>query len=309
MARYQQLNPLDQMFYAGNELRKRMGLTGINVQLILELRGPLDLDGFKSALTCLHRLYPATGARLECTPITGQPRWRLDGETRMSSAVRLHTLNPTTREQMHAQIQELLRTPLDTRSGPLVQFHQFRGLPAGDILAMRWPHALMDARGGMIVLEQIQQLYEEKPSPHTLQSLGDEDRDDVGKLIAQIETKERVKALGGKTLGSLPKDWQDIHLGSGPPVNDPQGLHYTVRHLDLEQAQQVRDTSMRVCGFARMGDFVRACAIQALHRTTEPSPARQRRLFDDATGGQSQTPPTADRSAATFSAPYRSTSR
>ena len=267
MARYQQLNPLDYMFFVGNEVRKRLGLPGVNIQLLLELGAPLDLAGFQRALAGLHRLYPATAARLERAAVSGRPRWRLDVEPDLRRAVHVRRLSPGTPEELHLQSERLLRGRLDAEQGPALQFHLFRGLAQGDVLVMRWPHALMDARGGMILLEELQRLYEEKPDPGSLTSVGDELRDDVAELIAELSPLERMRTLLGGALGKLPADWEDARLGRGPVVNDGRGLHYLVRRLGVEQVQQVRDASMRMCGFARMGDYVRACAIQALHHT------------------------------------------
>jgi hypothetical protein len=267
LPRYQQLNPLDHMFFVGNEVRRRLGLPGINVLILLELGGTLDLEGFQRALEGVYRLYPATGGRLERSFLSGRPRWRLDAEPDLRRAVRVQHLQQPTPQDLHRETEQLLRSPLDVARGPLLQFHLWRGLATGDVLAMRWPHALMDARGGMIVLEEIQRLHEEQPDPAALHSAGDELRDDVGELLADLSAWARLRALFSGAEGALPPEWVDARLAAGPVVNDGRGLHYLVRHLDAEQARQVRDTSMRVCGFARLGDFVRASAIRALHRT------------------------------------------
>ncbi len=123
------------------------------------------------------------------------------------------------------------------------------------------------------MLEELQRLYEEKPDIQSLRSVGDELRDDVGELIADLSALERMRALWGGAQGALPADWEDARLGSGPIETNADGLHYLLRRLTAEQAQRIRDASMRVCGFARLGDFVRACAIRALHRTiSKPLP-------------------------------------
>jgi hypothetical protein len=267
LARYQQLNPLDYMFFVGNEVRRRLGLPGVDIQLLLEMKGSLDLEGFKRALRGLYRIYPATGGRLERSAVSGQPRWRLDVEPEWRRAVRVERLSPGTPGQLHVQSERLLRSGLDLERGPLLQFHLFRGMGSGDVLAMRWPHALMDARGGMIVLEELQRLYEEKPALESLKSVGDELRDDVGELIAGLSPVKRTRALFEGARGGTPPGCKDVRLAVGPAVNDARGLHYLLRRLSVEQTQRVQDASLRVCGFARMGDYVRACALRALHRT------------------------------------------
>jgi hypothetical protein len=272
VARYQQLNPLDYMFFVGDEVRTRLGAPGTSIQVLLELKGPLDLAGFKQALEGLYRLYPATGGRLDRSTVSGRPRWRLDAEPDQRRALRVRMLRPGTAEELHLQRNRLLRGRLNFEQGPLLRFYLLRGLPAGDVLVMRWPHALMDARGGMILLEELQRLYEEQPDPRSLSSVGDELRDDVGELIADLSLPQRLRALCGGAQGELPANWEDARLASGPVGTNPAGLHYLLRQLSTEQVQRIRDASMRVCGFARMGDFVRACAIRALHRTIAQPP-------------------------------------
>jgi hypothetical protein len=268
---YQNLNPLDYMFYVGDTLRRRVGMPGVNIQFLLELGGTLDVEGFNRAVRALHRLYPAAAATLERSNILGRPRWRLHGR-RLEPADWLDTrrIEPATAEESHRCCERLLHAPLDSRRRPPVQFTLLRGLPAGDVLAMRWPHFLMDARGGAVLLEELQRLYEKQPDPDALTSAGDEDRDDVGELLAGLAPGARRRAIFFGARDAHAGVGETLRLGAGPIEYDIRGLHYLVRPLDVEQAQRIRDASMRVCGFARLGDFLRACAIQALHRTLRP---------------------------------------
>ncbi len=110
MARYQQLNPLDHMFFVGNELRKRLGLPGVNIQVLLELKGALDLEGFRQALRGLYRLYPAAGGRLERSAVSGRPRWRLNAEPDLRRAVRVRNLRAGTADELQLQSERLLRS-------------------------------------------------------------------------------------------------------------------------------------------------------------------------------------------------------
>jgi len=270
LRRYQILNPLDSMFYMGDVLRRGYGLPGVNILVILELDGRLDIEGFRQALRAVHRLYPATNARLERSTVTGRPRWRLGDRPDAAVALESQQLARPTQEELHSQIERLLRRPLDAVNASPLQFVLFRGLPAGDVLAMRWPHFLMDARGGMIILEEIQRLYEEKPEPAALESVGDEQRDDMEKLLKDMGPGRRLRAIFKGNRSDQPRDWEELHLGSGPVKYDIGGLHFALRKLDRDQTRVMRDISMRICGFARVGDFVRASAIGALQKTLRP---------------------------------------
>jgi hypothetical protein len=123
------------------------------------------------------------------------------------------------------------------------------------------------------VIEELERLYQEKPDLRSLNSAGDELRDDVTRLISGFSALERARLVFGQARGDQPPNWRDAQLAQGPVVNDGRGLHYTVRCLSPEQTTALRDNALRVCGFARLGDFVRACAIQALDRVVpRPQP-------------------------------------
>ena len=271
LARYQSLNPLDNMFYMGDVLRRQFGLPGVNILFLLELGGRLDTLGFRQALRALHRQYPVTNARLERSVVRGRPRWRLPaGQSDGHVALKVRELDDPTREGLRRQVEHLLRRPLDSvREAPL-QFVLLRGLPAGDVLAMRWPHFLMDARGGAIVLEAIQGFYEAKPDLAAVEGMGDEDRDDIEGLLKNMTSIRRLRAIISGNRCALPEGWKELQLGTGPIEYDPGGLHYTMRTLDRAQTRRLRDISMRVCGFARVGDYVRASAIAAMQKIINP---------------------------------------
>ena len=272
MAGYQNLNPLDYMFYVGDVLRRRVGMPGVNILLLLELGGRLDVEGFNQAVRGMHRLYPATTASLHRSKIIGKPRWLLGRRCDDPAQwLEIRAAESTQGESLHQHAEDLLHTPLDCTSKPPVQFVLLRGHSGTDALAMRWPHFFMDARGGMILLEELQRLYEEQVDPETLESLGDENREDVEEMLRSMKRPARMRAVIGGSGAAQPSDGRMLRLGEGQLDYDVRNLHYVLRTLDAEQAQGVKDAALRVCGFARMGDFVRACGIQALHRTIRPA--------------------------------------
>lgn len=274
---YQNVNPLDYLFYVGDTLRRRVGLPGVNILMLLDLGGRIDVAGFNQAIRAIHKVYPATAAALERSALRGYPRWRL-GRARSSSDAWLETrtVDPPTEEELQRRSLELLHSPLDCVRRPPVQFVLLRGMCGGDVLAMRWPHFFMDARGGVILLEEIQRLYEEKREDRELASAGDELRDDVGEMLKSLSSRVRRAAVFLGAGESRASQGEALRLNDGPIRYDVRGLQYLVRTLDAEQTRRIRDAALRVCGFARMGDFVRACAIQALHRTLRPARKRGR---------------------------------
>ncbi len=261
------------MFLASDEAARRLGLPSVHIHIHLELGGQLDVPAFKRALTALYHVYPTAAARCEISPLTGRPRWRLDGDPPdLERVVRIHRVEPATEAQLHRQIEDLLTAPIDLVNHPAVRFHVFRGLPRGDVLAMRFAHALMDARGGSLLLEELDSLYEQHPDPATLTSAGDERRCDYADLLAGTSLWRRVNiALRWLRRSGRQAD-RVAQLAQVSLAPSRFGrIRLDVRRLSPEQTRQVQDNALRVCGFGRFGDFLRACAIQALHRVT-PQP-------------------------------------
>ncbi len=273
MARYAEPNPQDRIFFAYDRALKRLGLPGILIQVHLRMRGPVDVEGLRRILPAVWRQYPATAARLQQDPVNGNPRWRLDvPQPDPQCVVRVHRLTPATEQEFHRRTEDLLRQPLNLAHQPPVQFHIFRGLPAGDVVTVRWPHAFMDVRGSTLLLEDIDTLYRDPPDMAALTSLGDEQRHDFDALIAVGGLREQWRLMMGNRRPRDPHPPRDLFLPT-EPIRLPLGrIRHTVRLLTPEQTQQTQEAALRVCGFARFGDFVRATALRALHRVMGDRP-------------------------------------
>ncbi len=279
MARYQYPNPLDLLFFAGEHATKRAGLPGVHVHLHLELRGRVDVEGLRRALLALYRVYPAAGARRELDIRTGRPRWRLDGPPPdMRRVVRLHALTPPTDDQLQHDVEALFAASLDTVRLPPVQFHVFRGLPAGDVVVVRWPHALTDGRGAFLLLEELVRLYDETPDPATLTSAGDERRDDFARMLADYPLWRRVRMMLELHHPPQAHRGEVLHLAQTPAATDPGPMHYLRRHLTPEQTAQVGENMRRIAGASPSGDYLRACGLHALHAVM-PKPVPPHALY------------------------------
>lgn len=264
---YQRPNPLDFYFFAADQAMRRIGLPGTSIHLCLELKGRVDVDGLRRALSAIYRLYPAAGARLERSAITGNPRWRLDAAPPdPAGAVTLIELPGANDAAVHDRIEALLNEPIDAERLPPLRFVIIRGQPEGDRLIARWTHALMDGRGGVTLVEELDRLYRESPDPDTCVSVGDELRDDFGDLIRKAPLVLAPGDFLDGSCGLRPAQWRTARLTDGLTLNRLGSARFMLRRLTPEQTRRAKEVSLRVCGIARFGDFTRACAIRALDR-------------------------------------------
>jgi len=268
VARYQQPNPYDLLFFAADVAQRRLGLPGTTAHIHLELDGHVDLDRLRGAFDALRRRYPVLCARCETSAWTGRPRWRLDRRPRLAD-VHVHTL---TNHECAQVTDGLLNRPIDGRRQDPVELHVLRG-PANDVVVLRWTHALMDGRGGLILLEELHRLWKD-PRAMAAPDVGDEGRDDYRQILGNATRAQRCRAalrlLTGRTARG-PVGIPPI-VRAGPVRCSP--VRHILRVLTPVQRRQVEANAARICPDARLSDYLRATGVRALHETV---PAASRR--------------------------------
>ncbi len=258
-------NPLDALFLAIDEAWRRCGLWSADIHVYLELGGEADVAGLRQALRGLHRLYPATAGRLAYRPLARTPAWRLDGPPpEAQEVVRLEPVEDTG-DALQQRLDALLAEPLDLEHGPPLRAWVLRRPGRGDFVVLRWSHSLMDARGGEFIIRQLDRLCERRVDPESLESVGDELRRDFGTLDANLSLVRCLGSLRDRGADGPPPDWRDVRLCDAQTIRGDERMRGFVRRFDEAAWSEIRATATQVCGFARVGDFLRACAIRALH--------------------------------------------
>lgn len=256
-------NPLDLLLYAGDEARRSKGLTPADIFIVLECGGRIDEAGLRRAIRALHHAYPVTGAALTTSALTGRPAWRLDADPPdVDQVLGIESSS----EDCTATLERLFTQRINWRHGPPLRFYLVNG-PADDHVVVRWPHFMMDARGGVILIEELAALYEQRANPDSVISVGDESRRDFGALHAARGLFAQLRWQRG-AQGMRPPHWRDLRLCS-PTGEGPERIRLGLRRLDPRKTRQVADAAMRVCGFGRFADFVRAAGIRALHESID----------------------------------------
>jgi len=255
-------NPLDLAFFAIDDARRRIGLGGADIHLHLELGGRADLDGLRRALACAQRRYPVLAGRLHWPSALGRPHWRL--EPPREDDARVEEVDCAAGDDAwHAEIERRLAGRVDWTRTPPFQLCVFRGPDRRDRVSVRWPHALMDARGGVQILEDVARFFEDRTQPCDVESAGDELRADFGTLARAQSWVGRLRLARRGAARTRPAGWTDIRAASGAlEAGERVAVH--VLRLSPEQDRDVRGACMRTCGFGRFADYLRACAIVAL---------------------------------------------
>lgn len=257
------------MFFAADQASQRLGLSNLNIQIVLELAGQVDLDRLRRAVSVLHRVYPASAATCEYSLLRGLPRWRLDHDPPDPHVVTpVHRINRSTDEDLHRAIEGIYATAIDVTRRPGVVVHVLRGEDGRDVLLTRFAHKLMDARGATFYLEDLDKFYENDGNSGGVDCANEENRDDYARLLKGMTAADRIKTLF-QSSAAHGKEMQSVfHLAHPPLSRDQIGtLRCLFRRLTPEQSKQIQDNAMRVCGFGRFGDYLRACAIRTFHRT------------------------------------------
>ncbi len=265
MARYLHPNPLDALFLAIDRAWQRCGLWGADIHFYIELRGEVVLERLCRAMAGLYRLYPATGGRLVRRWWWRQPAWRLDcPPADAQQAVQLVELSGPEQTDLLATLDTLVNQRIDLATGPPMRAWVLRGMPAGDVVVLRWPHALADARGGEHLVRELVRLGRSGVDPQSLASVGDEDYPGFGTLDDRIGYWRCVRLLRQSPEAWPAASGDAVRLGSAERRRGDERLRVFVRRFEPEQWSAIKAAATGVCGFARVADFVRACAIKAL---------------------------------------------
>lgn len=264
MSRLVPLNPLDYTLLAIDEAWRRCGLPSVDIHLHLILRGRVDVDGLRRAAACVRRLYPVLAGRLDCGGWLRAAGWRIgDGGSHTSDGdcVSVRSLPDDSAESLRAARETLLAERFEATNGSPLRLVVLRPPTGSDAVVMRWPHFLMDARGGATILEAIAGFFDDGASPDETRSAGDEGRSCFGAL----DVRRRADGTDA-AIASNPAAGRDVvHLVSERRPRPGERLRILVRSLSAEETESVQASALATCGFARLADYLRACGVATLH--------------------------------------------
>lgn len=268
MPGFQHPNPLDRMFFAGDYAMRRLGLPGSVAYLQLAFEGRLDPVRLQTALRQTYARYPVLAARYEHPWHTPWPCWRLGALTAVD-AVHVHHFTGDSEAGIEIRAHALFNAPHFAERTPPFELHVLQGGAHGDTLLVRWPHALMDGRGALLVLDALSTCYTEgTPPPGPAQP--DAARRDFAALLAAVPPATQLRwALD--CLHGERHPTRVLRLAQTPLRRPLGSMHYRLRSVADEAWQQVAENARRTGLDARLSDFIRATAVAALDQVLNPS--------------------------------------
>lgn len=268
MPGFQHPNPLDRMFFAGDYAMRRLGLPGSVAYLRFAFEGRLDPVRLQTALRQTYARYPVLAARCEQPWHVAWPRWRL-GALAAVDAVHVQRFTGDPAAGAAAWAHALFNAPHAADRTPPFDLHVVQGGAHGDTLFVRWPHALMDGRGALLVLDALSTCYTAgtlPPGP----AQPDATRRDFAALLAGVPLATQLRwALD--CLHGEHHPPRVLRLAQAP-LRRPLGpMHCRLRSVADEAWQQVVENAQRAGPDVRLSDFIRASAVAALDQVLQPS--------------------------------------
>jgi hypothetical protein len=151
-------------------LRKR-GYAGLLLQTHVHLCGRLHE---KTLQTALHRLaccQPVVGARLVPASWFRPPHW--EWQEPANCPLTVIDLKTDGDDSVVSYAERLFATPLELSGSSPVAFHLLRRPGGGDVVLLQWAHALMDGKGGELLLQEVNRLHADPSTSGTVPPPGD----------------------------------------------------------------------------------------------------------------------------------------
>jgi hypothetical protein len=277
MQQYHSPNPIDRTFFAFDYAASRLGLPRTFLQLHIELTGQVDSIRLEQAIRCVQARYPVIASRLTRAEITGSPRWQMPGQSSTTDrALIVHDVTDLTSEQIQRRINHLLMHDIEPERQVPVTFHLFTGRQAGDLLIMRWPHALMDGHGGRLILQFLDECYQSRRVPEAVESADDSRHDGFTEMLAAAASRGSTLSDPRADLDAglaPPTNARLVQIPSIPDLSSLGPLEQYVYRLDARTCQRL-DANRKARGQSfRFGAYLRASALQALARVLSHRPS------------------------------------
>lgn len=263
--RYHEPNSLEYVLFAGDAALRAGGLLGSNCVGLLCLEGRADVVGLKRAIAALYEVHPIANARLVHSGLGRRPRWRLGtSQPDWTHALTVHDLPPAGGDPVHTAAEEFMNQPLDPTREPPVQWRVLRAPDGNDVVAVRWPHPLTDAKGGELLHVEVNRLYHERA---LVVDVADSADDPIRTWIDRCPRRQQRRLLHETVRNRPPSDPPPATLAHTTSDQPPGRYRYAVRTLDADTHAKIRENAAACCGLGGLSAYQAASALRAMQRT------------------------------------------
>lgn len=236
-------------------LMKSTMAAGNICQVVLVLAPSLDVSSFRQHLHEFITAFPVLRGRV-ARDFKLTPYWNIPA-TPVEQALRLtvSSLSNDSDEHLVSQLACHANSPFPYHTEYL-DFHLFTSC-SRHVLAMRFDHRLLDARGAESFLHLFQQWYQ-----------GQELNGDIAFTSSMELTEWRRKFQAGKQVNralialsqSVPRSFAEIPMAGG------RGCRYRVVRFDKHATAALYERAYREAGYLMESPFFLAVIIQAIHQ-------------------------------------------
>lgn len=266
------LNISDRIMLSVDRALHFMGFPGFETQTVIWLDDAVDAERLQLALTRLQQRHPLVTARLTFAQEEVGPQWQARPHARLP----LHemSLDSDAPEAVLKVAGEILSSSNDPVYSDPIRFHLLHRPNGEDVIVIHYNHTLMDNRGTLLLLKELQELFAAPPKdsapaiPRT-----DPLRDHLKRIPWQRrkQAAQRTIALWRKELAK-----PSAKLGHAGAIFEPSPkVQIATRRVNVRDTAAFDAEVTRVCGFANPSMALLASVFRGIKHFSGPGSAGQ----------------------------------
>jgi hypothetical protein len=265
------LNPIDRSMRCVDRAIRDQGYPGTDTQMFVWFDGRVAVASLRTAVARLSRQHPVVASRLvEPDGDEGPAWWQFrPGAVCALPEVALTSDDPRVVLDHAAR---LLSTPQDLAQADPLRFHLLHRPGGADVLLLQYSHVLMDNKGSMPLLRQIDALAKADADPVVQTESGSPILQYLRRFSHQRRRaaalrviRQQRQAIRGPAVALR----RDATVEAGPP-----SLRIAARWLSPSEWQALRARIIALCGYPSVSMAFLGSAFRAIERLAPPATDR-----------------------------------
>lgn len=268
MARRYSLNPCDYMFFALDRMMRSIGQLGQSSLVVLRLRGAIEPERLRRAVARMFMVHPLTGASARIGILWRVPYWIAEGDPAELARRACCFFDMRDRadwpECGYSELERGYSAQVDPMEAPQTRIDCIAGPGGETLVGIHCPHALMDAEGSRLFLDELNRLDEAPKSLMPANILPDGARIDP---LAGASLAERWR-LFLRTMNSR-RQFERVSRKGLCRARPSGAVSFGVRFGRIEKAAvdaiEARARGLGPPGPGIVARYTALCLIRALH--------------------------------------------